>query len=327
MQIINCKYFFSQEEIDEIIRLYLLPESLSKIAKKIGVKSRTTIKKVLIENRIELHTPEQILALNNKYRTQHFKDTYGVDNPYQLDSVKETSKQTKLMRYGDANYHNKAKLVQTCQERYGTTNGGWTESAQEKIKQTNLEKFGVEYSIQSAEVRQKAKQTFLEKYGVEHPAKTKEFQNKVEQTMLEKYGVRRYAQTEEFHYKSQRKYKYENETFDSFPELAYYVYNIDHSIQIKRAPTKISYIHENIEHYYIPDFEVRGQLIEIKGDQFFKEDGTMQCPFDHAYDSLAEAKHQCMLENNVKILRSSDYQFAVDYFNSNYNKDDYLVKT
>lgn len=38
--------------------------------------------------------------------------------------------------------------------------------------------------------------------------------------MLERYGVRRYAQTEEFHIKSQYSYICDNNTFDSFPELA-----------------------------------------------------------------------------------------------------------
>ena len=81
----------------------------------------------------------------------------------------------------------------------------------------------------------------------------------------------------------------------------------------------------DIEHYYIPDFEINGRLVEIKGDQFFKEDGTMQCPFDHNYDGQVEAKHQCMLNNNVLIIRSSEYKVAVDYFNSKYTKNDYLV--
>lgn len=51
----------------------------------------------------------------------------------------------------------------------------------------------------------------------------------------------------------------------------------------------------------------------------------MQCPFDHSYDGQAEAKHQCMLNNNVLIIRGSEYKVAVDYFNSKYNKNDYLA--
>lgn len=143
--------------------------------------------------------------------------------------------------------------------------------------------------------------------------------------MLKKYGVRRYAQTEEFHWKSQHKYIYDNEAFDSFPELALYIYCIDHGYTIKRAPTRLHYIYAGVEHYYIPDFEINGRLVEVKGDQFFKKDGTMQCPFDHSYDNQAEAKHQCMLNNDVLIIRSSEYKVVIDYFNGKYNKNDYLV--
>lgn len=148
----------------------------------------------------------------------------------------------------------------------------------------------------------------------------------MEQGILKKYGVRRYAQTEEFHYKSQHKYLYNNETFDSFPELAYYIYCIDHNKSIIRVPIRLSYYYDDIEHYYLPDFKVDNELIEIKGDHFFKEDGTMQCPFDHQYDGLAEAKHKCMIQNNVKILRQVDYQRYIDYFNSKYDKNDFKIK-
>lgn len=39
----------------------------------------------------------------------------------------------------------------------------------------------------------------------------------------------------------------------------------------------------------------------------------MQNPYNHKLDGLYEAKHQCMLSNNVKILRSKDYQQYIDY--------------
>ena len=41
----------------------------------------------------------------------------------------------------------------------------------------------------------------------------------------------------------------------------------------------------------MPDFLVDGHYVEIKGDHFFKKDGTMQNPYDHRQDGLYEAKH------------------------------------
>lgn len=43
-------------------------------------------------------------------------------------------------------------------------------------------------------------------------------------------------------------------------------------------------------------------MIEIKGDHFFRDNDPskdMICPFDRSKDMLFEAKHQCMIENNI----------------------------
>ena len=77
----------------------------------------------------------------------------------------------------------------------------------------------------------------------------------------------------------------------------------------------------NEEHQYWPDFLVDGQLFELKGDQFLKEDGTWQNPYDHSLDALYEAKHQCAITNNVKILYYKDYKKYLDYIKQKYGKD------
>ena len=70
----------------------------------------------------------------------------------------------------------------------------------------------------------------------------------------------------------------------------------------------------------MPDFLVDGHYVEIKGDHFFKKDGTMQNPYDHRQDGLYEAKHQCMLQNSVKIMRVSEMKDIVDYVSCKYGK-------
>lgn len=72
----------------------------------------------------------------------------------------------------------------------------------------------------------------------------------------------------------------------------------------------------------MPDFKVNGIYVEIKGSQFFKFDGTMQNPFNHSYDGLYEAKHQCMLNNNVIIIKTSSlcFKFINQYINEKYGK-------
>jgi hypothetical protein len=69
----------------------------------------------------------------------------------------------------------------------------------------------------------------------------------------------------------------------------------------------LTYIYKNKKHNVLPDFKVENKLYEIKGDHFIKDDGTWQCPYNHLADDMYEAKHQCLIKNNVIILTSKDY--------------------
>ena len=60
-----------------------------------------------------------------------------------------------------------------------------------------------------------------------------------------------------------------------------------------------------LPNYYQPDFLIDGQLYEVKGDQFFEGDKMIN-PYDRNQDGLYEAKHQCMLNNGVIILKVED---------------------
>ena len=187
----------------------------------------------------------------------------------------------------------KEKMQKTCMEKYGVTNGGGSKEVIEKIKQTNLEKYGCEYYFQADEFKNKAKNTLKEKYGIYHSPKST--------------------------------YIYQDQYFDSFPELCIYSYCIENNIEIRREPIELSFIFEGKEHHYYPDFKINNKLIEVKGNQFLKEDGTWNCPFDHALDALYEAKHQCALKNNVKILYKEDYKKYIDWFYTKYKKEDFFV--
>ena len=80
---------------------------------------------------------------------------------------------------------------------------------------------------------------------------------------------------------------------------------------------------------YHPDFLINGKLFEVKGDQFFRINEStgkeeMFCPYgrkklgEERWNWLCkkfEAKHQCMIKNNVLILRDKDiHNLSVDMF-------------
>ncbi len=100
--------------------------------------------------------------------------------------------------------------------------------------------------------------------------------------------------------RSFKKYAIDDVYLDSFPELAFYLYNKEelHN-DIIRSKKRIEYEFKGEKHFYLPDFEVNGDLIEIKGDQLYEQ---MLIP-----NTLDAAKYTCMQANNVKIIRTSEY--------------------
>ena len=197
-----------------------------------------------------------------------------------------------------------------------------SEISKQHTKETNLKLRGVEYVLQDPKVREQSIKTSQAHYGVDFPSQSKEFRMHVEQTNVKKYGYAYPMQNPEYRKQVQKRYKYNNFTFDSLPELAIYIWCKDHNIDFQYQPNiTFEYEFDGKYHIYEPDFLIEGKLIEIKGDQFFKDDGTMQNPWDHSQDALYEAKRQCMLKNMVEIWKSKDYKKYLRYITHTYGKD------
>lgn len=249
---------------------------------------------------------------------EKIKTAYWIKDVTEKESIKNKRKATNLEKYGYESPGQvpefKKQIEQTCINKYGTTNGGASKEAQEKIKATNLKKYGVKSSFQVEEIKEKIKQTNLKKYGVPSYTQTEKYRN----NLFEKYGA--------YHAPTKR-YIYNNEYFDSFPELCLYMYCLENNIPIVREPIELTFEFEGKSYHYYPDFKINNELIEIKGKQFLTENGSWCNPFDHALDGLFEAKHQCALANGIKILYNTDYQKYLNWFHEKgYKKDNYLIK-
>lgn len=140
-------------------------------------------------------------------------------------------------------------------------------------------------------------------------------------TCLSKYGITNGGGSLQAQQKMHKKYFYDDRYFDSAPEIAIYIYLKDNNIPFIYHPDMpLAYYYNQQQRYCYPDFEVDGQLVEIKGDQFLKEDDTWQNPYNHAEDAHYECKHQCLIDNNVKILYGNDYTKYVEYVEQKYGK-------
>ena len=177
-----------------------------------------------------------------------------------------------------------------------------------KIKETTQKKYGVENYAQTQQCKDKIKKTCLEKYGVENYSQTQQCKDKMKKTCLEKYGVENYAQTSKFAKNHRKKIIYNDISFDSSWEVIVCEYCEKNNLSYEYQPEiQFKYYYNDKQHIYQPDFLIEGKLYEVKGDHFFEGDKMIN-PYDRTQDGLFESKHQCMLDNNVIILRREDIE-------------------
>lgn len=222
------------------------------------------------------------------------------------------------------------------------------ELTKQRVREYNLKTYGVPVTSQAQCIKDKAKAHFQEIYKVDNPWQAEECKIKAKKTKYDKYGDENYNNREkseqtcldryggisnmhsiEIQRKQRQRYVYDSISFDSAPEIAFYIYLKDNNIPFKYQPNiSFEYSFDGKLHKYFPDFKVGDIFFEIKGDHFFK-DGKMICPYrDKSWSDVKyeiecakyEAKHQCMLVNNVVILTSKDYKMFIMYVNQTYGK-------
>lgn len=140
-----------------------------------------------------------------EFMKSKIQEKYGVDNVYQLDSIKEKIKSTNLEKYGvthlmkkEGEYERRSiKIKETNMKRYNFSHAMKSPECKDKMKSTNLEKYGVICPLQNEEIDKKTRQTNLEKYGNERFTRTQDFLDKQAKTCLEKYGYTSYTQTDD----------------------------------------------------------------------------------------------------------------------------------
>ena len=293
------------------------------------------------------NTTEKHFGVRNPFQAKEIKEriiethqkNLSVDYPMQNKEVQNKSKSTMQKKYGVdfplqlLDILNKSK--QTNFDRYGYENPMQNPDFKEKARQTCYNHYGTYTPMQSSIVMEKAISSFIAHYGTSNNMKSEIGQLAYKQAFFDKYGVYNPMQVSDIRAKCAIKYIYNNKNFDSSSEIAYYIYLVDHSIKFEYQPSKsFEYIYANKKHFYIPDFFLidENQYVELKGPHFFTKNGTMFCPYrdsdmtDEDYlhlNELFEAKHQCMLKNNVKIIRtdSLEMQKIMNYIAEKYGKD------
>ena len=248
---------------------------------------------------------------------------------FKSDILSKKSKETNLLLHGNENWNNPNKNKETCNKKYGCDYSWQAKEVKEKIKETQEKLYGG-IGFASNEIREKQEKTMSEIYGIKHPMQSTVLFDKSKQTKKEQYNDENYnnrekyketckdrfgyenpMQSPEFNSSTKKKYTFENINFDSNWEIILYKFLKEHNIKFKFHDENISYtFFYDINRTYIPDFIINDVIVEVKGPHFFK-DGKMICPWRYKNDTpdkiewrngLYEAKHQCMIKNNVKII-------------------------
>lgn len=217
-------------------------------------------------------------------------------------------------------------------KKYGVDNTAKLDTIKEKTKQTCLEKYGYSTPLIVPEQKIKTKEKLIEYYGVDSPVKSDIILSKIQKTCLERYGFTSYSKTEKFRqdtsefnrthrFNRSSKYYYNNCWFDSSWELAYYIWLTDNNIMFEYHPNiYFEYEYNNKKYKYYPDFLVNNELYEIKGDHFFDENNNYINPFNKEKNNKAFAKYQCIIKNNVKVLKYKDIAFILNKYGKKYFK-------
>lgn len=205
-------------------------------------------------------------------------------------------------RYGCSNAYNIEKIKQKAQKNSHTLEAN--EKRRKHEKQTKHEKMLDSTYLEN--IITKTKETNQQRYGADWVQLTVDGKEKIRKSVCILFKT-----DPTYKQRLKAKYMYNDLSFDSSYELAYYIYAIDHNEQIVRCPCKFNYTKQNGKMgIYIPDFSHNGQLIEIKGDCFFDKDGHLFNFYDNT--SLQE-KYDCMVKHNVKILRKQDIVQQINY--------------
>lgn len=237
------------------------------------------------------------------------QDRYNGNAPACSKDVVEKMRTTKETRYGDPGFNNHEQAVKTINDKYGVSNVSQIEGVQEKVKDTSMRLYGKthfnqtdEYKAMYPEIRRKCAKKWILLWNDD--GQHCRFRKGEEPNDIEGWQ--------------------HNLEFDSGFEIDVFVFcKLNHDMDCDYQP-KISFPYEykGKHHTYHPDFIINGKVVEVKGDNFFrinKESGKeeMYCPWrrpewsDDYYVwrcGLEEAKHQCMLANEVKILRKKDVE-------------------
>ncbi len=258
------------------------------------------------------------------------KEKFGVENVFQLENVKDKLKNTKLEKYGDENYNNPEKMLETKDEKYGENwgkewyknmsnemmkNFGVSHPLQSKIfldklNISNLKKYGVKWNMQNKNVRENFNKSIKEKYGVDNISQLESIKEKKKDTSLKNFGVTHHLKDYDLFQKHLiaqykiKKYKDTNLYYQGSYEY-YFLEKMESLNLLEEVSSGKSYefYWDGGAHTYHTDFFFRGENIEIKSGWTYNKNGQ-----DIDLENFNKSKWKSVTDygDKIKVLINKD---------------------
>ena len=221
----------------------------------------------------KLYIDNESIESAKETRKKTMNEKYGVDNPFQIPSIKTNILNKHLLLYNADEYIKKKKNIvkktnQYFQNTYGC-NPNQLEEIKEKKRQTNIHKFGTPCPLQNEEVAQKAKKAMIKKYGVPNYSNSIHRKKRVEQIKSKIYNTMKERNSFKYSKAEEELYSYIKMKFPDvcrqYKDKERYPYNCDFYIPTLDLFIEYQgYYTHNTHPYNDNDIEDRKKVEEYK---------------------------------------------------------------
>lgn len=278
---------------------------------------------------------EQELKEIQEKRLKSLKETWKNRTDEENMEMQKKTRKTKKKKYGNETYNNREQAKKTMKNKSGYDNWmqipenrklysdrfkNYTDENWKEFKE-NVSQGLLNRSEKEKDEWQKHRQETISNYTSKQ---IDEIRKKKQETWSNKSQYELHQIQQKRAKNSKHKYEYNKLTFHSFDEMCYYIYikeNTNYKIVRNEMNFYLQYYYDGKMLSYYPDFIVNDKIVEIKGLQFFENknpNGKMINPYDRSEDPKYEAKHQCMINNNVEII--TDTKLYTNYVITKYGK-------
>jgi hypothetical protein len=269
--------------------------SLSMNDKRMETLKINNINKYGVENVFQLE------SVKEKIKT-HFISNYGVDNPNKIRDVRDKIENTCISKYGVKTAlilpESRKKMLEKSKENWN--NKEWVNWFQSILIKNNG---GAGFA--SNKIKDKYISFCLDKWGVSNSFASEEIKEKIKEHYITNYGVENPQQVEEIHNKTIKssffckKYKDTDLYYQGTYELDFLNRYYD-KIKIERSKLIKYKIGKDIKIYYpdfyLPDYDL---VVEIKSTYYWNK---------HLTSNLAKMEHIKENKINFILVMDKDYR-------------------